>query len=440
MNIDEQMVDTKNDDVSDVDILENDDVPSFDEELRTFISLISSLSSTLQLAMNAVQDAFEKTIGVLKDFEKDNIIFKEINGKKAMLVKAECFQQFQDLNKQLRAYSLAFKTIPRSYVMALISQYDAFLGKLLRVIFLTKPEILNASERSLTFSQLVEFSSVDDAKEFILEKEIEGVLRKSHTDQFQWMESKFDMPLRKGLDNWSNFVEITERRNLFVHTGGIISSQYLKVCSENKVNLGKKSNGDELNVSNEYFEKAYSVIFEIGFKLTQVFWRKFISNELIEADRSLILIGFDTLHEENYPLTKMIFNFATQTIKKYSCDENRRIMIVNRALAFKWSGDDKKAKDIVTKEDWSATRARFRLAEAILLDNFDDAYTIMREIGKNNEEVTKKDYLDWPLFRAIKKEKKFPEIFQEIFGEPYNKVEQKDTVEVYHCPQHLLTV
>lgn len=411
-------------DVSDEELLLDEEIPSFDKELKTFIAHIASLSSTLQLTMKAIQSAFGETLKTFKEFEKEHIVFKEINGKKAMLVKADCTQQFEDLNKQLRTYGLAFKTIPRSYVMALISQYDAFLGRLLRVIFLTKPELLNSSDRNLTFSQLMEFGSVEDAKEFILEKEIESVLRKSHTEHFVWMESKFGMPLRKGLDSWATFVEVTERRNLFVHTGGVVSSQYLKVCQEHNVCLNHISLGDELTVSPEYFEKAYNVIFEIGFKLTHVLWRKFVPDEIEDADNNIIAIGYDTLHEENYTLTKMIFDFATETLKKHSRDEGRRVMVVNRALAYKWSGDDERAKRFVTQEDWSATRARFRLAEAILLDNFDDAYEIMKEIGKNHNEVAKEDYRDWPLFKAIKKEQMFLELFQEIFGEPYNKIEQ----------------
>ncbi len=433
MNSDEQLTekdinDVPDNEIIDKEILEEDLRPLFGKELNTFIAHIASLSSTLQISMKAVSDAFKNAQQTMKEFEKDNITFKEIDGKKATLVKLESAQHFEDLNRQLRAYGLAFKTIPRSYIMALISQYDAFLGRLIRVVYLTKPQLLNTSDRNLTFSQLVEFASVEEAKEFILEKEIEGVLRKSHAEQFQWMETKFDMPLRKGLDSWTTFVEVTERRNLFVHTGGVVSSQYVKVCDEHKVDLGKISIGDELGVTREYFEKAYNVIFEIGFKLAHVFWRKFSPENVTEADENLISLGYDVLHEENYPLTKMIFDFATQTLKnKYSSDENRRIMIVNRALAYKWCGDDKKAKDFIAQEDWSATRARFRLAEATLMDDFESAYEIMKEIGVNVKEVSKKDYRDWPLFKSIKKEQNFLETFQEIFGEPYNKVEQIDS-------------
>ena len=420
----------KNQEIDQSDVLDDKDIPSFDSEIRSFIAHISSLSSTLQLSMRAIQVAFYKTRNNLTEFEKENITYQEINGNKAMLVRTDHAQQFKDLNKKLSSYGLAFKTIPQSYIMALISQYDAFLGSLLKVIFLTKPGLLSSSEKKFTFAQLVEFGSVEDAKDYILEKEIETVLRKSHSEQFDWMEHKFNLPLRQDLNSWPIFIEVTESRNLFVHTGGIVSRQYLKVCNEHDVPVENLSVGDELLVSPEYFEKAFNVVFEIGFKLAQVLWRKFIPCELEEADNNIISVGYDTLHEGKYPLTEMIFSFATETLRTHSCDENRRIMIVNKALANKWSGDDKKAKSLIELEDWSATRARFRLAEAVILDNFEEAYEIMKEIDINHKEVEKNNYREWPLFKEIKKEPRFLELFQEIFGEPYNKVEEKESEEL----------
>lgn len=113
----------------------------------------------------------------------------------------------------------------------------------------------------------------------IIEKEVETVLRNSHVEQFDWLESKFGIPLRKGLDSWPTFVETTERRNLLVHTGGIVSSQYIKNCKEHKVAFGNDLKpGSELHVDAEYVAKAYFCIFEIGVKLAHVLWRKLDSN------------------------------------------------------------------------------------------------------------------------------------------------------------------
>jgi hypothetical protein len=403
-----------------------DNVLSIDSELRQFIDLISSLSSTLSLSMDAITTAYLKTIKEIKAFEKDNVIHKNEDGKEIILVKVESSQKFDDLHKQRRLYGLAFETIPNSYIMSLISQYDAFLGRLLKIIFLVKPEILNSSDKSLTFSQLSEFNSLDEAKEYILEKKIETLIRDSHLEQIQSIENLLKVPLRKGLDIFPKFIEITERRNLFVHTGGEISNQYIRVCKDNNILFEGAKVGDILTVTPEYFAGAFDIVYELGFKLAHVLWRKFIPQELEVADRNLIDIGYDTLYSENYQLTKIIFDFATQTLKKHHCEENRRIMIVNRALAYKWSGNNNKALEIIKSEDWTATSIRFRLAEAVILENYKNAYEIMKEIGSNSAEVSTEKYRGWPLFKQIKKESSFIKLFEKIFNEPFYKIEKED--------------
>ncbi len=341
-----------------------------------------------------------------------------------LLERIDYIHKLEAANRQLRVYIRALITIPESYLMALLSQYDAFLGNLLKAILLEKPELLTLSEKQITFAQLVEFGSTDAARDYFLEKEVEGVLRKSHPDQFAWMEVKFNTPLRQGLAIWPTFVEITERRNLLVHTGGIVSSQYVKVCKDNNVHLDNLKVGSHLSVDPQYFQQAYNVVYELGFKLAQVLWRKFIPAQMAIADRNLIDIGYrDALCAENYDLTKAIFDFATEVLKEHSGEEPRLIMTVNRALAYKWSGDDAKAKEIIAREDWTATMMKFRLAEAVIQDRYDAAYALMRKIGDKSTEVTILDYRDWPLFKAIKREPKFLEVFEQIFGEPYDKVE-----------------
>jgi len=119
----------------------------------------------------------------------------------------------------------------------LVHKYDAYLGRLLRVAFYIRPEILAASDKTLTYTDLASFKSLSAARESLIEREVESVIRDSHIDHFNWMEKRFDLPLRKDLEVWPKFVEITERRNLFVHCDGIVSSQYLSVCKAHGVQL-----------------------------------------------------------------------------------------------------------------------------------------------------------------------------------------------------------
>jgi hypothetical protein len=392
--------------------------------LSNFLLHITSLSKTLPLSMNALIDDIKKSVEDFKEFEEKYIIKDHPDlGEDKVLIKADKLQQFNEMMKKIEIHTSAAKNIPCSFIVSLISHYDAFLGNLIKEIYLIKPEILAASERSLSLSQLVKFDSIDEARNYILEKEVESVIRKSHADHFDWMENIFSIPLRKDLEVWPNFVEVTERRNLFVHTGGKVTSQYLKNCRKHNVIFEEEIEvGRELEATPRYFIKAYQVIFEIGLKLAHVLWRKFRPEEISIADRNIIGIGYDTLYEEDYELTKMIFNFATCVLKKHSNEENRKMMIVNRALAYKWSGDSCKAEEIIKKEDWSASSSRFRLAEAVILDDYSTALKIMKEIGDDESEVGRENYRNWPLFKEFRTNEEFIKVFEEIFNEPFSQV------------------
>ncbi len=260
------------------------------------------------------------------------------------------------------------------------------------------------------------FENLDAARDQIIDREVESVLRKSHTEQFEWLENKFSVKLRQDLAVWPAFVELTERRNLCVHAGARVSAQYIQNCRTNHVNLEGTCSGQVLPVSRSYFKKAYETVFEVGVKLAHVLWRKLKPEERSDADTNLISITYDLLAEEKYGLAKTLLDFATDTFKKHASAHDRLVLILNRILAYKWSGDEKIAQDLLAKEDFSALNDRFKLAEAVLLDDVQRAVSIMRRIGKSGE-VTLGGYRDWPLFREMRKRPEFESTVFEIFGE-----------------------
>ncbi len=292
---------------------------------------------------------------------------------------------------------------PRVFVLAIVSQFDAFLGRLLRVIFLLRPELMASSERTLTLSQLLDLGTIESATEYLLEKEIESVLRKSHVEQFAWMENKFSIKLHESLDSWPVFVELTERRNLFAHANGIVSDQYIAACKSNGVEIPEDcSRGTRLRVSPEYFKCAYHCVYEIGIKLSQVLWRKLKPDQLEEADDNLTDVTYDLLAAGKFSLACKLFDFACITLKKHGSAHSKLVMIINRAQAYKWMGDPDKCKSALNDEDWSACAPQFHLAIAVLEDNFERAAEIMRSIGPNG--VMKETYYqEWPLFRDFER-------------------------------------
>ncbi len=335
----------------------------------------------------------------------------------------EFHHKVDELKKEIEIYRKANRIVPKSFIVSIISQYDGFLGKLLRELFKYKPEILNASEKKLTYEQLCHFKNIEDAQEYIVENEIGGFLRESHEKQFDWMEKIFNIELRKNLSVWNCFIELTERRNLYVHCNGIVNEQYLTKCLNCECNSENcPSIGEELIVSPEYFIKATNCIMEIAVKLGHVLWRKVKKEELDYADENLNRIIFDLLINENYELAITMADFAITTIKKHSSEEIKRYMLINKIIALKFSGNKEIALKILNEHDWSACNYKINLAVAVLNENYQEAQNIMKKIG--DEAEMKVAYIGWPLFREFRSKKEFLETYKEIFGISFEDIEK----------------
>jgi len=278
--------------------------------------------------------------------------------------------------------------------------------------------MLNACQRQFTFCELASFSSLDAARDHIIEKEIESILRSSHSDQFDWMENRFGIPLRKDLSIWPRFVELTERRNLFVHCDGIVSSQYLSICGKHGAMPSEDINlGDVLDVDAKYFIEAFHCLFELGVKLGHVLWRKLCPEELESADSHLNNICFTLLTEEKYRLAKIMLHFSTTTLKKHHSEIDRRVFIINYAIALKHLKDNS-YKELLKKEDWSVCRQDFQLAIAVLHDKYEEAATLMKAIGRAGRPA-EHEYKTWPLFKEFRRTEEFRKAYRQIFKKKY---------------------
>ena len=399
-----------------------------DSLCKNFIKRIESLAETLPFIMLVLQTAEESYEKKFEEFIISNgQDIKEDDDAKTYFIKIEKKGEHDKLQQKVRIHREALGITPRSFLVSLISSYDAYLGDLLYNLFLLKPEIINASNSTLTFLQLSSFESLENARDYIIEKEVETVLRKSHDEQFTWMENTFNIPLRKGLDCWPDFIELTERRNLFVHNGGKVSSQYICNCEKHNVSFESSiSNGDRLNVPQQYYENSANCIMEIGIKLAHVLWRKLAPANRCDADKNLLEVIYSLLLKEKYLLAERLGEFCLNTLKKYSNEEFRRMFVVNLAIAYKFGGNEKKAVELLNNEDWSAIDLKFQLAVRALLGEFEESANIMRLIGKDGS-IGVLEYNEWPVFKELRLTSVFKQTFKEIFKKDF-KIEEKKSV------------
>ena len=387
---------------------------------KAFVHDIDSLADTLPFIMSVLETVEDEYYKKMEEFISKRAKFiKRTSDGRIYRIEVNDKPTHDKLLRRLAVFRGSRSVTPEAFFVALISKYDAYLGRLIEKIFYLKQELFNGLERTLAFSELVQLKTIDAAKEFIIEKEVEAVLRKSHVQQFDWMEKTFGVPLRKGLECWPIFVEATERRNLFVHTDGVISTQYLSVCRENGVKVPPTAKvGSRLEITPAYFETTSHCIYEIWIKLAHVLWRKLAPSSRSEADTNLMEITYDLLVLQKYELAKDLLTFATEVLKEYSADEVKRIFVINRAIAHKFDKEIDKARAILAAYDWTASADKFQLAVAVLRDEFDAAVKIMERIGPKAVPGPP-EYKGWPLFREFRKSDKFLAAYKKIFGSAF---------------------
>jgi hypothetical protein len=336
----------------------------------------------------------------------------------------------------LKKAEAGFRLLPQNYLVALVSQYDAFLGELLRRLYLARPDHIKQSSKQLTYAQLFEYKTLEDAKQQIVEKEIEDLLRESHAAQFDLLESRFDLKLRTELPVWPVFIELTERRNLFVHAQGRVSVQYLAVCKRHSVNHETPPNpGDVLDVKPEYFNRAHACVYEIGVKLGHVLWRKFLPEEREAADSDLVDQIYNLVVAKRYDLAITLGNFALMPpIKKPSTESTWRAHVINLAQAHKWKGNKTQAETILDGYDWSSCANEFKICVAVLKDDFDQAAALMKRIGPDGR-PTKHEYREWPVFREFIRSPLFLDTYRGIFGHDLEPIVRTPLEEYFSRPE-----
>ncbi len=388
-----------------------------------FIENMDALNESTPLVLSTVATVASKLTKAHSDYlEKHGEITEQDDEKKVYSVPVERQGRVRRLREQSSSLRTSIQLIPRNFLVSYVSEFDCFLGSLLRVLYTNKPELLNDSSRQITYVDLLSFESLDDAKEQVLEKEIESILRKSHSEHFSILESKFDIKLRKDLDIWSEFIEITERRNLFVHANGIVSSQYIKVCTQHGCDIKDITVGDRLTVDSEYLSRAYKVIYEISVKLAHVLWRKLFPADRENADNSLNNVGFNLVSKGKNSLAADLLEFSI-SLPKHHNETIKRMMAINLAQAYLRSDQKDKSQGVLKRFDWSATGYEFKLAVAVLNQDNDYAAKLLKTVVGAGD-LSEKEIVEWPLFKEFRKTEPFFEAFKELFDKDYAQQEE----------------
>lgn len=349
---------------------------------------------------------------------------------------------YKSIERNLNRAKQAHVLIPPSYLVSLISLFDTFYSGLVRNIYNLCPNKLRDSELQFCYRDLQGLDSIREVKRIIVDKKIEDLLRGSHAEQFKWLADALGVKTLTKFEDWSKFIELTERRNLFVHTNGIVSSQYNTICKKNHSFEVDIPVGTQLKINSSYFSDACDILAKIAVMLSQMLARtlylKQFPDDILQIDNNLIYIVFDFILEKKYNVAIAVSNFALDTKFKHK-DNDRYFIILNLAQSLKWNGQKDECFRLLSEQDCTAWKTELLIPKYALEEKFEEAYESMIELGGNNKVLTASAYREWPIFQQIRNEKKFSETFQTVFGEELG-VQQEITIEDKEIEQSLSIV
>lgn len=372
-----------------------------------------SILNYLPKAKQAQQDELKGRVDQIKG------LFKERRAADGKLTAKKMAELADALRRMKRAaFSNAPGSIQRALYIYLFSTFDYFTGEIITALFGKKEELFSRLDRSVSFSDIVEANDLDDLKKIALRNAIEDVRRKSYADQFKWLESFFDIELRKW-NRWPEFIEASQRRNLYVHCDGVVNEQYLLMCKQVEYKLASDVVvGCRLTINDSYFSEKTDLVMDAGVFLAHSLWRKVLPIDLSQADSALNMLVYEFLTNELWADAKRVGEFMVGQ-KKTSDDLVRRVAIINLAIANKFGGSEKAVGRILNQVDWSSSLPEFSMAIKVLEDDFEGAAKIMRVIGARGTIIDETSYHDWPLFREFRESDIFQSAYIDIFGHAF---------------------
>jgi hypothetical protein len=332
----------------------------------------------------------------------------------------ELYRAVRSLRKGLPVQAMLLR---QGALTNLLMYFEMLVSDLIHLYYQRYPSALPSEDRLLSLAELKEIGTVEGAERYLVDKEVDTVLRTSTQEQLEYFSKRLKVDTGHLSDYRDDLVEISQRRNIVVHNRGIANKAYLTHVSESLIKEESIQDGQQLVTSEDYLTRAIDTTYLCGVMLMELCWRKWDKASVIQADRLIVESTYETLLDFRYELTTKLSGFAAKL--RLSQDRDSRIVTVNHAIALKEMGKTKEMEGLLLKYDWSSCSLEFQAALYALRNDEENLVRVLtRAIPA--QEVKCDDLKEWPLFRSFRKSSRFAQLMNAFF--PSNWVECPDSI------------
>jgi len=369
----------------------------YSSSLETFHSYERNLMNSIEITVAALENSKE---------EKENPTIDKLI-------------EFNKLAKRIDKYHASRTILPKSNVLTLIMIYDNFFVSLLKQVFKIRREMLTRLRAGVSADEIVGCDNKEQIENLIIEKNLETLMYKSHSDQIMWLEESFGITLDKKILN--DFLFVTALRNVVAHNNGKVNEIFRKNIRGYGIKIKEKLEFSDLYCPCR-IRKYTRAMIHFSIHLYTVLSKKIFKNDVENIDDFVNNICFEFLQDKNAQMAIDILEPIIKDKKKSANSEMLFMFSINLAIGYKLAKKENKMSDVLSSLDWSNCDDKFRFARAVLTEDNKKIYDFME---KFSDEKWKVYYKEWPLFYFIRESTEFREKYKEMYSEEYVIAQQK---------------
>lgn len=294
------------------------------------------------------------------------------------------------------SYKSHMKLLYKNTLISLMSSTEWFFAQILHFYYNKFPESSGINDKSLTFSDLKKYQSIVEAERYLIEQKIENILRGNIESWFEYIKKDFKLKLSYLDNEIEEIVEVSQRRNLFIHNGGVINSLYLAKVSQ-EVNPGIK-NGEMISITKEYLDNSLGKLQLIFTLIALELWKKLDPDD---QNRAQIMndIIYENLLKGRWFIAKGFSEFLITDLKMPP--EFKVIAQLNNWLCRIRSDSDKQVLDELNEADFSDKKEIYQIALHALKGEIQEFFKKLPSVLKSGQ-IGIKQLEEFPIFEDVR--------------------------------------
>ena len=286
-------------------------------------------------------------------------------------------------------------------LISLVSAAEWFFSRLLHGYFKKHPQVAISKDPVFSYEDLTKFGSMDDARQYLLERRVEEVLRGSFSDWIKYFKATVQLSMSYLEPCMADLVEVCERRNLLVHNNGVVNKIYLAKIGEPLAKSLKL--GQPLTVTRTYLDRSISLFERCCILIAAELWKK-----LAPADEKrgslLVDTAFQHMKKSRWQVSEGLSYFVMND--KKLPDQHTMVGKMNYWLSIKRQGRWGDVQAHVKEEDMSARDRIFRLAWFSLCEMKDEFFELL-PAAIRSEDVDLVGLESFPVFEEMRPDPRF---------------------------------